>query len=68
MLSDKARDPVCSVCSRSIPPGTALTFMRRDNVIHEKCLVAAQRRAEPPPPKTSASTSLDAASIDAASR
>lgn len=49
MLSDMARDPVCSVCSRPIPPGTALTFMRRSNVIHDRCLAAAQRRAEAPP-------------------
>ena len=48
MPSDTALDPVCAVCSRSIPPGTALTFMRRGNVIHDRCLIAAQRRAEAP--------------------
>ena len=63
MLSDPARDPVCSVCSRSIPPGAALTFMRRDNVIHDRCLAAAQRRAEATPPSsTSTITPLDPAS------
>ena len=62
MLSDTARDPVCSVCSRPIAPGSALTFMRRDNVIHDRCLAAAQRRAEPPAPSTSTTTSLDPAS------
>ena len=49
MPSDEARDPVCPVCSRSIPAGAALTFMRRYNLIHVGCLAAAQRRAEPPP-------------------
>jgi hypothetical protein len=62
MLSDTAGDPVCSVCSRSIPPGTALIFMRRDNVIHDRCLAAAQRRAEVPPSSPSTTTSLDPAS------
>jgi hypothetical protein len=63
MPSDTARDPVCSVCSRSIPPGTALTFMRRNNVIHDRCLAAAQRRAEAPPSSPSTTTtSLDPAS------
>ena len=46
MLSDKARDPMCPVCSRSIPQGSALAFLRRDNLIHDRCLAAAQRRAE----------------------
>ena len=59
MPSDTALDPVCAVCLRSIPPGTALTFMRRGNVIHDRCLIAAQRRAEAPPPTT---TPLDPAS------
>jgi hypothetical protein len=49
MPTDEARDPVCPVCSRSIPAGAALTFMRRDNLIHVACLAAAQRRAEAPP-------------------
>ena len=62
MPSDTARDPVCSVCSRSILPGTALTFMRRDIVIHDRCLAAAQRRAEAPPSSPSTTTSLDPAS------
>ena len=62
MPSDTACDPVCSVCSRSIPPGTALTFMRRNNVIHDRCLAAAQRRAEAPPPSPPTTTSLDPAS------
>ena len=61
MFSEPARDPVCSVCSQPIPPGAALTFMRRDNVIHDRCLVAAQRRAEAPPVSTSPMTSLDPA-------
>jgi hypothetical protein len=43
------RTPVCPVCSRIIPPGTGLAFMRRDNLIHQTCLTEAQRRAEPPP-------------------
>jgi len=33
--------------------------MRRGNVIHDRCLIAAQRRAEAPPPTT---TPLDPAS------
>jgi hypothetical protein len=40
--------PVCAVCSRPIPQGAGLTFMRRDNLIHQTCLVAAQRHAESP--------------------
>jgi hypothetical protein len=59
MPSDEARGPVCPVCSQFIPQGSALTFMRRDNLIHIGCLAGAQRRAEAPPSKTSASTSLD---------
>lgn len=43
------RTSVCPVCSRVIPPGTGLTFMRRDNRIHQTCLTEAQRRAERPP-------------------
>jgi hypothetical protein len=54
MASDEARDPVCPVCSRFIPAGAAITFMRRDNLIHVACLAAAQRRAEPPPSNRSA--------------
>jgi hypothetical protein len=50
-------DPVCLVCSRFIPEGAALMFMRRDNLIHVGCLAAAQRRAEAPPAKTPTSTS-----------
>jgi hypothetical protein len=46
---EERRDPVCPVCSRFIPAGSALTFMRRDNLIHVGCLAAAQRRAEAPP-------------------
>jgi hypothetical protein len=57
MLSEERRHPVCPVCSQVIPEGAALTFMRRDNLIHVGCLVAAQRRAEPPPSKAPTSTS-----------
>ena len=56
MPSDEARVPVCPVCSRSIPQGSALAFMRRDNLIHAACLTAAQHRAEAPPSKTPAPT------------
>jgi hypothetical protein len=59
MLSDEARGPVCPVCLQFIPQGSALTFMRRDNLIHVGCLAAAQRRAEAPPSKPPESTSLD---------
>ena len=59
MPSDEAHDRVCPVCSQVIPEGAALTFMRRNNLIHVGCLAAAQRRAEPPPPKTPTSASLD---------
>jgi hypothetical protein len=51
MPSDEPRDRVCPVCFRVIPEGAALTFMRRDNLIHVACLAAAQRRAEAPPSK-----------------
>jgi hypothetical protein len=57
MLSDEAHHPVCPVCSRPIPPGAALAFLRRDNLIHDRCLAAAQRRAEAPTSNTSTSTS-----------
>lgn len=56
MPSVEARDPVCPVCSRFIPQGAALAFMRRDNLIHATCLAAAQRRAEASPAKPSTST------------
>ena len=48
MHSDERPEPVCPVCARFIPDGAALTFMRRDNLIHVGCLIAAQRRAEAP--------------------
>jgi hypothetical protein len=48
MASGDAPDPVCSICSRFISPGDGLAFLRRDNVIHGGCLVAAQRRAQAP--------------------
>jgi hypothetical protein len=59
MPSDETRGPVCPVCEQFIPQGSALTFMRRDNLIHVGCLAAAQRHAEATPSKTPASTSLD---------
>jgi hypothetical protein len=52
MASSEARAPVCPVCSRFIPESAALTFMRRDNLIHVGCLAAAQRLAQAPPAKT----------------
>lgn len=64
MPIDEVRDRVCPVCSQFIPEGAALTFMRRDNLIHAGCLVAAQRRAEAPPSKAPASTSLDGRAED----
>jgi hypothetical protein len=57
MPSDEGGGPVCPVCSRVIPEGSGLTFMRRDNLIHVGCLAAAQRRAEAPPSRTPTSTS-----------
>ena len=58
------RTPVCPVCSRIIPPGTGLAFMRRDNLIHQTCLTEAQRRAEPPRPPPSTSILLTARGDD----
>jgi len=60
MHSDERPEPVCPVCARSIPAGAALTFMRRDNLIHVGCLIAAQRRAEPPRSDASTATSRQA--------
>jgi hypothetical protein len=57
MPTEERRNPVCPVCSQFIPEGAALTFMRRDNLIHVGCLVEAQRRAEAPPSKAPTSTS-----------
>jgi hypothetical protein len=57
MPSDERPEPVCPVCSQFIPAGAAITFMRRNNLIHVGCLAAAQRRAEPPPSNRSAPTS-----------
>ena len=57
MPSEEGRNPVCPVCSLFIPEGARLTFMRRGNLIHVGCLVAAQRRAEAPPSKAPTSTS-----------
>lgn len=59
MRADERPEPVCPVCSLLIPAGAALTFMRRDNLIHVGCLAAAQRRAEAPRPKTPAPASVD---------
>jgi hypothetical protein len=59
MHSDERPEPVCPVCSRFIPEGAALTFMRRDNLIHVGCLAAAQRRAEAPRPNVPTSSSRD---------
>jgi hypothetical protein len=59
MASGDARDPVCAVCARSISQGAGLAFLRRDNLIHGGCLVAAQRRAE-------ASSTMDARAGEAA--
>jgi hypothetical protein len=56
MASNETRAPVCPVCSRFIPEGSALTFMRRNNLIHVGCLAAAQRRAEASPSKAPTST------------
>ena len=58
MPSDEARGPVCPVCSRLIPQGSALTFMRRNNLIHVGCLAEAQYRADAPPSKTPAPAPL----------
>jgi hypothetical protein len=55
-VADQTRDRVCPVCARFIPEGAALTFMRRDNVIHVACLAAAQRRAAAGPPETQTPT------------
>jgi hypothetical protein len=46
MASGDARGPVCPVCSQSISQGNGVAFLRRDNLIHGGCLVAAQRRAQ----------------------
>lgn len=54
------RTPVCPVCSRIIPAGTGLAFMRRDNLIHQTCLTEAQRRASHPRPPPSTSILLTA--------
>ncbi|HWC01670.1 MAG TPA: hypothetical protein VHF87_02770 [Methylomirabilota bacterium] len=54
MPADEVRDRVCPVCSRFIPDGSALAFMRRDNLIHVGCLPAAQRRAAATPSKAPA--------------